>query len=84
MHLNIHTFNCSDFMIKKILSIVGLALVFTYSSQAQIIQDIFNPSLAVTWLGIDYSYTKIVGSISQFGGKVPVSATELHDKYYGE
>lgn len=72
-------------MIKKILSILGIVLVSAFStSKAQTIQDIFNPSYPVTWLGIDYSHSKIIGSVSKFGGSVPVSKTELHDKYYGE
>ena len=71
-------------MIKKILSIAGFALAFICSSQAQTIQDIFNPNIPVTWFGIDYSHVKIVGTINEFGGKTPVTSTELHDKYYGE
>ncbi|HSY62886.1 MAG TPA: hypothetical protein VK796_13470 [Cytophaga sp.] len=71
-------------MIKKILSIVSLTLIVTFNSNAQTVQDIFNTNIPVTWFGIDYSHVKIVGTINQFGGKTPVTATELHDTYYTE
>lgn len=70
-------------MIKIILSSLFLLSVCSIS-KAQTIQDIFNPSYPVTWLGIDYSHSKIVGAVSQFGGNTPVTKTELHDKYYVE
>lgn len=63
---------------------MGLVLIFTFTSQAQTIQDIFNPAVPVTWFGIDYSHSKIIGTVSQFGGKIPVTAAEIHDKYYVE
>ena len=72
------------FMVKKILSIVGLVWMSVFSSHAQTIQDIFNSGYPVTWLGIDYSHSKIVGKMSQFGGKTPVSAAEIHDTYYAQ
>jgi hypothetical protein len=70
-------------MIKKSLSII-FVLLCSFNIHAQTIQDIFNPGIPVTWLGIDYSHAKIVGSISQFGGKIPTTAAEIHDKYYVE
>lgn len=70
-------------MIKKILSIVGLALASAFTGQAQTVQDIFgNTDYSVTWYGIDYSHSKIVGSLGMFGGNTPVSANELRDSYY--
>ena len=71
-------------MIKKILLIVGLACMSAFNSHAQTIQDIFNSGYPVTWLGIDYSHSKIVGKMNQFGGKTLVSAAEIHDTYYAE
>lgn len=72
-------------MIKKFLSLVGLVLASTTISQAQTVQDIFgNPNYTVTWFGIDYSHAKIVGTVAQFGGKEPVTAKELRDRYYVE
>lgn len=71
-------------MIKKFLSVGAFVLVSAFSTQAQTIQDIFNPGVPVTWLGIDYSHSKIVGKVSQFGGKIPVTAAEIHDQYYVE
>ena len=72
-------------MIKKILLVVSFVWVTACASQAQTVQDIFgNPNYTVTWFGIDYSHSKIVGTVSQFGGKEPVTAKELRDRYYAE
>ena len=68
---------------KRIL--VALLSFFIFSPCfSQTFQDIFNPSTEITWLGIDYSHTKIVGKMSQFGGVTPITALELRDKYYPE
>jgi len=70
-------------MIKKFLSIVGLASISIFTIQAQTVQDIFgNTDYKVTWYGIDYSHAKIVGSLGLFGGKTPVSPVDLRDSYY--
>jgi len=72
-------------MLKKFISIVGLVLVSAFVSQAQTVKDIFgNTDYTVTWYGIDYSHAKIVGKVSAFGMKVPVTAEDIRDRYYGE
>lgn len=72
-------------MLKKFLSIIALALISAFASQAQTVKDIFgNTDYTVTWFGIDYSHAKVVGSVSQFGIKVPVTATDIRDRYYAE
>lgn len=72
-------------MLKQFISIIGLALVSTFSGQAQTVQDIFgNTDYTVTWYGIDYSHAKIVGYVSQFGMKVPVTEEDIRDRYYAE
>lgn len=70
-------------MITKFLSITGFILVSAFTSQAQTVQDIFgNTNVPITWYGIDYSHSKIVGHIATFGGTTYVSATDLRDNYY--
>ncbi len=70
-------------MKKNILSILTLTLVLSYSACAQRVEDIFtNSDYTVTWFGIDYSHTKVIGHVSTFGGNTPITATELRDKYY--
>ena len=70
-------------MIKKFLSIVGLALISMFTIQAQTVEDIFgNTDYNVTWFGIDYSRAKIVGSLGVFGGNTPLSPSDVRDKYY--
>lgn len=70
-------------MVKNFVIAFGFGLLGCFSSQAQTVQDIFtNYDIRVTWFGIDYSHSKIVGPISSFGGKSPISAQELRDSYY--
>lgn len=70
-------------MIKNFVSIAGFVLATAFSSHAQTVQDIFGKTnVPVTWYGIDYSHSKIVGSIASFGGTSPVSPTDLRDNYY--
>jgi hypothetical protein len=70
-------------MIKQIITTLSLGLLLCTYSQAQTVQDIFsNYTIPVTWLGIDYSHSKIIGSVGSFGGKSTISAQELRDNYY--
>ncbi|ABG60867.1 hypothetical protein [Cytophaga hutchinsonii] len=70
-------------MKKRLLSILLLILVFSYSAYAQRVEDIFsNSDYTVTWFGIDYSHSKVIGYVSTFGGNTPITATDLRDKYY--
>jgi len=70
-------------MIKKIITALSLGFLLCITTQAQTVQDIFsNYKIPVTWFGIDYSHSKIIGTISSFGGKSPISAQELRDGYY--
>lgn len=70
-------------MIKKFLSVAACILGILFASQAQTVEDIFGKTnYTITWYGIDYSHSKIVGSLKAFGGKTPVSAIDLRDNYY--
>ena len=74
-----------SFMLKKILSIFGLAIVPLFSCHAQTAKDIFgNKDYTVTWYGIDYSHSKVIGKVDAFGVKTPITAEELRDRYYSE
>jgi hypothetical protein len=68
----------------KFLTTLIISLLNVSSGFSQTVKDIFNPSTQITWLGIDYSHTKIVGAMDRFGGKTPVTATELRDRYFPE
>ncbi|WP_018341733.1 hypothetical protein [Cytophaga aurantiaca] len=70
-------------MIKKILSITSFVLGMAIAGQGQTVQDIFGKTnYTITWYGIDYSHSKIVGSVATFGGSTPISAADLRDNYY--
>jgi hypothetical protein len=43
--------------------------------------DIFDTSKPITWLGIDFSQTKIIGTANQWGDKGAITNAELRDTY---
>ncbi len=48
---------------------------------AQTKADIFNGSAEITWLGIDFTQTKFIGSATQFKDAGEISSSEFRDKY---
>jgi hypothetical protein len=66
----------------KFITTCIVSLLTIFSGFSQTVKDIFNPSTQITWFGIDYSHSKIIGSVGSFGGKSPISAQELRDNYY--
>ena len=48
---------------------------------AQTKADIFNGSTEITWLGIDFTQTKFIGSATQFKDAGEISSSEFRDKY---
>jgi hypothetical protein len=66
----------------KFITICIISLLTISSGLSQTVKDIFNTSTQITWFGIDYSHSKIIGSVGSFGGKSPISAQELRDSYY--
>lgn len=58
-------------------------VVTTIPSKSQTAKDLFNQSYTkISWLGIDFSHTKLIGDFSQFFGMGQKSNTELRDKYF--
>ena len=63
--------------------ITTLFLLFTsLSFHAQSISDLFNKDIQITWLGIDYSQTKIIGEWTHFGGAGNQGVGDIRDKYF--
>ena len=60
------------------LSFICLSVV---SVVAQTKSDIFNGSSDITWLGIDFTQTKFIGSATQFKDAGEISSAEFRDKY---
>ena len=60
------------------LSFVCLSL---FSAFSQTKADIFNGSSDITWLGIDFTQTKFIGSATQFKDAGEISSSEFRDKY---
>ncbi|MBC7828866.1 MAG: hypothetical protein H7122_14045 [Chitinophagaceae bacterium] len=48
---------------------------------AQTKADIFNGSTEITWLGIDFTQAKFIGSATQFKDAGEISSSEFRDKY---
>lgn len=59
-----------------------MLLLFTWASNAQDVQDLFRPDVPVTWLGIDYSHCKLVGSFSEFADAGRKSTWQIRDVYF--
>lgn len=69
---------------KKILLWLGICL-FAFNVQAQMsIDDLYNYSKTVTWLGIDFSQNKFIGPATGWGEISTKSSVEMRDKYYPE
>jgi hypothetical protein len=63
--------------------LITLFLIFFNASVmlAQTKADIFNGSADITWLGIDFSQTKFIGSATQFKDAGEITSAEFRDKY---
>ena len=68
---------------KKIACIIAFLVVATSvrSAFAQTKADIFNPATQITWLGIDYSQMKFMGSEAGYKATGEVINSEFVDKY---
>ncbi len=61
-----------------------LALLFLLnvkSVNAQTKEDITGGTAEITWLGIDFSQLKVIGTMSEFGGAGEVTNESLRDKF---
>ena len=52
------------------------------ASYAQNAQDLFNPEVPVTWLGIDYSHCKLIGNFAEFADAGRKSTWQIRDSYF--
>jgi len=66
---------------KKLLLSLSLLLVTTLTF-AQTKADILSGNEDITWLGIDYSQVKFIGSATQWQDAGEISNMELRDKYF--
>lgn len=63
--------------------ITSLFLLFTsLSFYSQSISDLFNKDIQITWLGIDFAQTKIIGEWAHFGGAGNQGVGDIRDKYF--
>ena len=63
------------------LTITTLSLTALF---AQTKEDIFNSATPVTWLGLDFSKTKVFGTAAQFGNVGEITNVQMRDKYIPE
>lgn len=68
---------------KRASCLLTLSFVFFHAVSvfAQTKADIFNGSAEITWLGIDFTQTKFIGSATQFKDAGEISSAEFRDKY---
>ena len=77
---------CSTLALNIILMrylITSLFLLFTsLTFYSQSIPDLFNKDVQITWLGIDFAQTKIIGEWAHFGGVGQQGVGDIRDKYF--
>lgn len=66
---------------KKIILSLSLLLAATFSF-AQSKDDVLSGSETITWLGIDYSQVKFIGSATQWQDAGDITNLQLRDKYF--
>jgi len=66
----------------KSIFIPAIFLLLTWKANAQNAQDLFRPDVPITWLGIDYSHCKLVGSFSEFADAGRKSTWQIRDEYF--
>lgn len=65
-------------MLLSLLILVFSVPVFAQASK----QDILNPDVTITWLGVDFSQLKFIGLAAQWKEAGEISDSELKDKYF--
>ena len=66
----------------KKLSLIVLALALTLSSLAQISKSDILGEKNITWLGIDFTQLKFIGSATQWKDAGEITNVQLRDKYF--
>ncbi|HTM65349.1 MAG TPA: hypothetical protein VL093_03455 [Flavipsychrobacter sp.] len=67
---------------KKLL-LVLFALVFGTQGQAQTdVSKIINSDKEITWLGVDFTQLKFIGSATQWKDAGEITSSQLRDKYF--
>lgn len=59
----------------------SLICLSSFSVTGQTKADIFNGSSDITWLGIDFTQTKFIGTAAQFKDAGEITSSEFRDKY---
>jgi hypothetical protein len=67
---------------KKIMLSALFALVLSPVFAQLTSADVFKPEVPVTWLGIDYTQLRFIGSASQMGEGSSITPDQIRDKYF--
>lgn len=84
MNPSIINVNTTGTQIKKRLSWLAFALIASLSVNtvsAQSESDVYGGSADITWLGMDFTQVKFIGSATQFKDAGEISNSEFRDKY---
>jgi len=66
---------------KKLISL-SLALLVFWGADAQSKADIFDASQEITWLGLDFSQVRYIGSAAQWKDVGDITNAQMKDKYF--
>jgi hypothetical protein len=68
---------------KKFLVLLCGLTFFTNTFYAQTVEDLFqNSPIKITWLGIDYSHVKLIGSFSNFNETTKITPEIIKNDYF--
>ena len=67
-----------------IVLLLIVTMVISKDISAQTKEDIFNTSSQITWLGLDFSNVKMLGTASQFGNAGEISNEQFKGKFIPE
>jgi hypothetical protein len=68
---------------KKIIALFCGFMFLTSTLNAQSVEDLFkNSPTKITWLGIDYSHVKLIGSFSNFNDNTKITPEIIKNDYF--
>jgi hypothetical protein len=66
---------------KNLFNVTLIVFLFSFGLNAQSFQEVAQAK-SITWFGLDFSHTKLIGNFTQFDDKGEKTGQEIRDKYF--
>lgn len=66
----------------KKLIVLFAAILFAFNTNAQTKADVFNSSVELAWLGLDFSQVHFIGAATQWKDAGEITDDQMRDKYF--